>query len=488
MARYYLFVLKIINGLIFIWILIIFLSIFNLDVVINTSEGELVIVEGIISTKNIFSYLIYALFFFVGLGIAFLITFLFSSIPLFQSNYMFNFINSFFKNYLNLWFTFPNGVAPNLGEIIPLIFEELLVFISYIYLFSFQVLLIISIIYAVRSIIKSDPKYNLISIGCLVLMIVIPLMVFGFKDMLSLFLLQFEYLEELPNPVNPKLTELPRNNFFSFLASSVAMLAIISYIYLELAFQINYTDTVTKPSLERSDRLESQLKVIRSESHFVIANVDKIKEEAKKRKEELGLEKEVIGKFLSRTTERFSYVKEMIERKKLEAEEKKLVSAASKTRRLGRYIERLFREDLEARDTLTAKSAAPRSRGLLISTVITFLFRMSLLIIISFIIIHPLWFFANVFFLPPAITKSVAMYSPEVVITLLIPLMLLFPVISQIISYIKHRNLIIRLKQEGRIKQILASVGDYVKVEEKGEGEEVPKEEGESAQVATETA
>jgi len=58
------------------------------------------------------------------------------------------------------------------------------------------------------------------------------------------------------------------------------------------------------------------------------------------------------------------------------------------------------------------------------------------------------------------------MFSPEVVLTLLIPTILLFPVISWIISYIKHRNLIIRLKQEGRIKEILASVGDYVKKDE----------------------
>ena len=38
--------------------------------------------------------------------------------------------------------------------------------------------------------------------------------------------------------------------------------------------------------------------------------------------------------------------------------------------------------------------------------------------------------------------------------------------ISKIVSTIKHRNLIIRLQQEGRIKEILASVGDYVKREE----------------------
>ena len=54
------------------------------------------------------------------------------------------------------------------------------------------------------------------------------------------------------------------------------------------------------------------------------------------------------------------------------------------------------------------------------------------------------------------------------------------------VSYIKHRNLIIRLKQEGRIKEILASVGDYVKKEAPLEEETEAQTEGE--QIASETA
>jgi hypothetical protein len=63
--------------------------------------------------------------------------------------------------------------------------------------------------------------------------------------------------------------------------------------------------------------------------------------------------------------------------------------------------------------------------------------------------------------------------------------MLLFPVISQLISYIKHRSLIIQLKQEGKIKEILTSVGDYVKHAEKEE--KVEQEEPEAEPVATES-
>ena len=175
----------------------------------------------------------------------------------------------------------------------------------------------------------------------------------------------------------------------------------------------------------------------------------------------------------------------MIERRKLEDEEKKLVTAASKTRRLGRYIDRLFQEDSEARDTLTASSSAPRAGNLAISTIINFFYRVGLLLIISFIIIHPLWFLDTIIQLPDAITESVVMYSPEVIIVLLLPIMLLFPVISQLISFVKHRNLIIRLQQEGRIKELLTSVGDYVKLEQ---AEKEEKEEEATEPVATESA
>ena len=492
LSRNYLLVLNIINAIIFVLIILIFSSIFNFNQIIFNPQGELVIFDVIDSIKNVLTLILYFLLLSIAVGIAYLLMILFGSFPYFNSRYMFNFIQNFFKNYLNLWFSFPDGEAPQFNEMVDLIIEEIMEFLSNFYLFSFQIFFLIAMIYFIRAIYQNDPKYSLTAIGSLVVMIVIPLMVFGFEEMLLLFISDetlddFGVFKDLKNPISEDLTNLPLDNFFEFLASPVALLAIVCYIYLEIAFQINYTDTVTKPSLERSERLETQLNIIRRESQLITTNADKIKEEAKKRREEIEEEGEKVIKFFSKTSQRFSYVKEMIEKRKLEEEEKKLVSAASKTRRLGRYMERLFREDSEAEDTLTAKSSSPQAQKLAISTVINFSSRIFLLIIISFVIIHPRWFYINVFNLPPAITESVAMFSPEVVLTLLIPTILLFPVISWIISYIKHRNLIIRLKQEGRIKEILASVGDYVKKEEV----DAPQDQGdasETGQVATETA
>ena len=456
-------ILKVINALVFLWILVIFLSIFHFDEVITTSEGEFVLSSFLTSLRNILTYVIFT----VAYGVAFVCVMVASILFLAVQPFMRTLLDQFFRGLLSLWFTFPNGTTPEFSEIPDLIGQELAVFSENFYLIAFQILFIVAIYYAFKAFLRTDPKNELRVVGSIVLMLVVPLIVFGFKDMLELFNITLPYLEDLPYPLDPSLEVIPIDNIFQFFASPVILLAITSYIYLEMAFQINYTFTVTKPSLERSYRLEAQLSVLQSESYYITANVDKIKEEAKKRKQELKIdEKATIGKFFAKTGETFSYVKEMIERRKLEDEEKKLITAASKTRRLGRYIHRLFQEDNEARDTLTARSSAPKPKSLIVSTVINFVFRVGLLIIISFIIIHPRWFMENVFNLPPAITESVAMFSPEVIIILLVPLILIFPVISKIISSIKHRNLIIRLQQEGRIKEILASVGDYVKKEE----------------------
>jgi len=467
MVRTYYLALKIINSLIFLWIILVFLnSIFDFNIVLTTAADELVILSFFGAIKNVFSYIIYGGGILIALGCATLF-------GLINDN-MGALIQAFFENYIGNWFSI---ATPTLAEIPNLILSEVQGLFGDLYLFVFQVLIVISIIYAIRAIINSDPKYNFIAIGSIILMMIIPLMIEGLRKMLLLLTLEFQYLEDMTNPLSPTLSNIPLDNFFLFIANPVIVFGIISYIYLEISFQINYTDIVTKPSLERSERLEAQIKILARESHYITANVDKIKEEAKKKLQEIEAEQKEgleVGKFFAKTGSRFSYIKEMIERKKLEEEEKKLVTAASKTRRLGRYIDRLFREDPEARDTLTAKSSAPRSRNLLTSTIVNFTYRVVSLIIISFIIIHPHWFLGTVINLPPAITESVAMYSPEVIIILLFPIIVLFPAISQLISFVKHRSLIIRLQQEGRIKEILASVGDYVK-------KEVVEEESEEA-------
>ena len=304
MVRGYLLTLKIINLTIFIWLFYIFLnSIFDFNAVVNTADDQLVIVAFFGTIRNILSYIIF--------GGGMIIAFVCSAFTGFYNSYLFDFANpgfiqTFFNRYLISWFSFdlehiqellgiPTFQLQDLeiGHILPLILGEIEVLLSDFYLFIFQILFLIAIIYAIRAFIKNDPKHSLVAIGSITIMIIIPLMVAGLRDMLSLIsadYLKIPYLEEMVNPVDPSLTEIPIDDFFAFMASPVILFAIVSYIYLELAFQINYTDVVTKPSLERSERLEAQLNILSRESYYITANIDKIKQEAKERFKEIEAE------------------------------------------------------------------------------------------------------------------------------------------------------------------------------------------------------
>ncbi|MFX0140119.1 MAG: hypothetical protein ACFFDN_41140, partial [Candidatus Hodarchaeota archaeon] len=159
MARRYLLALKIINLAVFAWIFIIFLtSIFDFDKVIVTADDEFVILAFFGAVKNIFSYIIYGGLFAIAYGCAFIFGGGFN-------NYMFNFIEGFFQGYLSKWFAIPQ---PELHNIPSLIWSELQVLFNDIYLFIFQILFVVAIIYAIRAFFKSDPKYSFVAIGSIV--------------------------------------------------------------------------------------------------------------------------------------------------------------------------------------------------------------------------------------------------------------------------------------------------------------------------------
>lgn len=475
MVRWYLTTLKVANILVFFWILAIFNTIFDQSLIDFAA-----VINVITSLKNIVSYLIFGLLYLVAIGLSMMVIFLFLWHVYFDPTFMRNFLDNLFKGLLNSWFAFPEGPIESLGQIPSRLLNQIELITADIYNVSFQILFLLLIINFIRSTLQTNPKYNFWVVGCLVGMIIIPLFFEGLRNALNLFNISIEYLDNLPNPLFlSSILESPVNDFISFILSSIFQLALALYIYLDLSFQINYINLISMPSLERSERLESQLEVLKKEALEITTNIEQIKEESKKKKEELGIEKEAkISKFLGKKEQKFSYIKEMILKKKLEEEEKKLISAAHDTRRLGSYIERLFVEDSEARDTLTATSSAPRPSKLIVSTLTSFFIRVIALIFIGFIILHTSWIIISVLNLPEAISGSVAMFSPEIILVVMLPIILLFPLSAQIISYVKKRALISQLKEEREIKEIEATVGDYL-VSTEQEKSEIVEEEGE---------
>jgi len=234
MVRGYLLSLKIINLAIFAWLYIIFLtSIFDFNTVVLTADNEFVIFAFLGALKNVFSYLIYGLFFLIAYGLAFIFG---GGV----NSFTFDFIEGFFQGYLSKWFSIPQ---PELENIPNLILSEFGVLFNDFYLFIFQILFIISIFYAIKGFFKSDPKNSFVAIGSIVLMIIIPLMVVGLRDMLNLFLgslppasrpefVQYIYQMASTNPLDDSLKQIPIDNFFQFIASPVILFAIIFYLLL----------------------------------------------------------------------------------------------------------------------------------------------------------------------------------------------------------------------------------------------------------------
>ncbi len=345
------------------------------------------------------------------------------------------------------------------------------------YIILFQVLTVLMIIYGVLSVIQTNPRHSLKTILFLNLMIIFPLMLYGVQNLVGVFVDGFnlgQYIgiydidtatgEVLPYPIDPAIVfmRIPEN-FGQFVISAIFQIAISSFIYLEFSFQLNYVHQVTSPSEQRAERLYEQIQTLKRASSEAVIHLEKIEagEPSEIIEEELDEEGNVIEKtkvesvrkFLSKTATGFSFIREMIERRKLEEKTKKTIEALKDTRRLSNYLNRLFEQDPEAEQTLTAKSSAPRAGRLIRSTIIDMVFRIAGITFLVFVISLTPWIIEFIFRAPPSIVNSVEMFTPEVMLTLFIPLVLLFPFISIIIRVTKAQQLQKKLKKEEEARE-----------------------------------
>ena len=373
------------------------------------------------------------------------------------------------------------------------------------------------IIYAIRSIIQTDPKYSIRTVTYLNLMIFFPIFLIGIQDIIQVFSKNFnmseiiglckdannlqpgEYL--LPYPlISNVIYEQITSNFIQFISSHIFQVALASFIYLEISFQIYYIYQVTRPTEERSIRLKYQLEALKRAAQEAIVDIEKLKEKKKKEEEEQKEEEiteeidekgqvikkkkkpESVRKFITQTATGFSFISEMIEKRKLEAETRKLIEAKQDTRRLSNYLNKLLESDPDAKYTLTARTSAPTAGRLVISTIIDILTRLGGITLLTFLVTQTVWVLNTLLKVPESISRSVEMLTKEIVIVLLIPLILTFPFISMIIRGVKQQNLREKLKEE-ELRRLEA---EGIKTTEEEETKEPTKEEKEK-KISTET-
>jgi hypothetical protein len=224
----------------------------------------------------------------------------------------------------------------------------------------------------------------------------------------------------------PNIDPIPPD-FIQFLSTQGQILALVSFAYLEVSYQMIYSYSVGKPVEDREETLKKQLLALRQATR---------KQDAIERGEK------VSSTGMSRSTgaTAFSFLREAMERKVMGGQSAlESLDAVSDVRRLQIYVDELLQSDSRARDELTAKAAAPSSSYVIGSTITGSAIRFLTVIALSFILISPnvVQMLLN---LPIGIRDSVELIQPEIVMLFLVPIVLLFPFSAAVISWTSKRE------------------------------------------------
>ena len=214
----------------------------------------------------------------------------------------------------------------------------------------------------------------------------------------------------------------------AFFTSTIFYVAIICYIYLEASYQVVYFHSLLEPSSVREEQLRRQLSRLRSDAE---------REVPVRRGEEIPVPK-VLQRMLG--SEAFRVMREVIKKKLLRREWLVELEEAHEIRRLNSFVDNLFRVDAEAESTLTARAATPSLSKMAILSIVSTILRFIGIILVSYLSFYPLFFIGNI--APAVILESVDFqFLTEKILILLLPLCLLFPLSSTIISRFRQRSL-----------------------------------------------
>jgi hypothetical protein len=212
-----------------------------------------------------------------------------------------------------------------------------------------------------------------------------------------------------------------------FFTSTIFLVAIICYIYLEASYQVVYFHSLLEPTSIREEQLQRQLSRLRS---------DAAREIPVRRDEEVPVPK-VLQRMLG--SEAFRVMREVIEKKLLRREWLVELEEAHEIRRLNSFVDNLFRVDNEAELTLTARAATPSLSKMAALSLISTVLRFAGIVIVAYLSFYPLFFIGSI--APSVIVESIDFqFLTEKIIILLLPLCLLFPLSATIIGRLRQRN------------------------------------------------
>jgi hypothetical protein len=221
-------------------------------------------------------------------------------------------------------------------------------------------------------------------------------------------------------------------NLVSLIFSRLTISAFLIYLYLELSFQASYIYNVIGPNIQRHRRISSNLKRLRDFRMPITREpATEIKDEGKI---------EMRGKNTSAArlavTTAFSRIRGMVGKKlfKISTEE----DWDKLNNRLKNFYEQLERNDPLISVSLSASASTPSITRLIVIISTGTLFRMGMLVILSWLALNPIPVlrFIN---MPQSVIDSVEAGQPEMIMFVLAPLSILFIIIGLIVQLIQKR-------------------------------------------------
>jgi len=286
-----------------------------------------------------------------------------------------------------------------------------------VYFLGFQILLIIGLIAGVLSFLRVSGRLALL---CFLSMTGIAILAAA-GILLNLPGGEYGYLlapvSTFPMPLNPTL----------WLFSSVFIVAIVSFLYLEVSYQVVYFNSLLEPPSIREEQLQQQLQHLQTDAQ----------REIPVQSQDIPIPK-ALQRMLG--SDAFRLMRQVIERKLLRREWLVELKDSHEIRRLNTFVSRVFREDPEAEAALTARAASPSIMRMTTLSIGSSLIRFTLVIIIAYICINPV-IFLTLLGAPSIIIESVELwFLLEKVLIFLLPLVLLFPLVATLIGYIRQRR------------------------------------------------
>lgn len=232
----------------------------------------------------------------------------------------------------------------------------------------------------------------------------------------------------------------PTNRIGELFTNNVVLMALASYLFLEISLQISYITQILNPTQSRQQRVLRALDRLRE---FRLGVTDTPQKQV--------LEKPEEGDEDSKASLSISSTGSSIARKFGLAGMTYFIEKASDslfakpggqqdklTARLQRYHDGLIHSDARVDDKLVGTSVAIKPLMTLVYVGVSVLFRVGIMLVGLYAILNPdiLLFILRY---PPSIYNSIEMLQPEGVVLLLIPIVVFILLLTALVGYIQER-------------------------------------------------